>query len=176
MTESDPFAPAMQALAVKLKKAEEAVRRDKQLINALCVAAGRDELYPDASEPTGPSVGAMRSDQFYGKKLAKATREFLDMRQVANLGPASVTEIFDALKRGGYKFEASSDDNAKRGLRQSLTKNSHTFHRIPGGEFGLIDWYPEEKRRRSRRVGEDKPQAEDTEPDGDEFEEDNGGD
>jgi hypothetical protein len=62
------------------------------------------------------------------------------------MGPATVKEIYDALKAGGYKFETKNDANAMRNLRISLTKNTSIFHKLPGGEFGLNEWYPKLKK------------------------------
>lgn len=68
------------------------------------------------------------------------------MRRTANLGPATVGEIYDALLAGGYNFESKDTANGKRGLRVSLTKNSSIFHRLPDGKtFGLASWYPKIK-------------------------------
>jgi hypothetical protein len=53
-----------------------------------------------------------------------------------------VDEIHQALLAGGYKFEAATEEIAKRGLRISLTKNSHSFHKLPSGLYGLREWYP----------------------------------
>jgi hypothetical protein len=35
--------------------------------------------------------------------------------------------------------------NAKRGLRDALSKNTSTFHRI-GDAYGLVEWYPKPPR------------------------------
>lgn len=106
--------------------------------------------------PEGVAINAIRNDQFYGQPLATAIREFLQMRKAAGGGAASVKEIYDALVRGGFKFEARDDVNAQRGLRQSLTKNSITFHKLPNGNYGLLEWYPNAKPARPDRDEEDE--------------------
>lgn len=58
---------------------------------------------------------------------------YLAMRRASNSGAATVREIFNALKGGGFAFQAKEDANAQRGLRKSLTKNSATFHKLPVG-------------------------------------------
>jgi hypothetical protein len=70
------------------------------------------------------------------------------MRRALKQGPAGLSDIYSALVRGGYKFETKNEENAKRGLRQSLTKNVAQFHKLPNGMFGLTEWYPKVGRRR----------------------------
>lgn len=131
-----------------LKEQEEAVRGTKRTINSLLAMAGRDHLYSEAEIAARGegSLADIRGDKWYGQPLAKAVREYLAMRRAANLGPATIAEIHDALAQGGFVFEAKTEDYAKRGLRQSLSKNTSTFHKLPGtGKFGLTAWYPNAK-------------------------------
>lgn len=93
---------------------------------------------------------SIRSDQFYGQPLAAAIRTILEMRRKQERGPATVNEIYGALIEGGFAFDTRNDENAKRGLRVSLTKNSVTFHKLPNGKYGLLDWYPGAKTKRPR--------------------------
>lgn len=76
----------------------------------------------------------------------------LERRQTANLGPATVGDIYDALVAGGYKFEAKNDDYAKRGLYQALTKNVAMFHRLPNNMYGLLAWYPNVKAQKVKKA------------------------
>jgi DNA-directed RNA polymerase delta subunit len=69
----------------------------------------------------------------------------LERRQIANVGPATVNEIYDSLVAGGYNFQTKNDDYAKRNLYTTLTKNSSVFHRLPNGLWGLLEWYPDAK-------------------------------
>lgn len=139
------FDPAIQRLVDDIQKDEETLLSKKRMVNQLCEYAKRPPLYPDAESGQKATVSAIRTDQFYGKPLATAIREYLEMRRASNMGAAAVREIFDALKTGGFKFEAKDETNAMRGLRQSLTKNSVTFHKLPNGSYGLREWYPNVK-------------------------------
>jgi hypothetical protein len=67
------------------------------------------------------------------------------MRKAANLGAASVADIFSTVRKGGFKFDAKDDENAKNTIRMSLRKNSSIFHKLPNGEYGLLTWYPNAK-------------------------------
>lgn len=118
------------------------VRETKRMINRLCKKAGLDERYPDANDE-GPVLGAtrIRSDLFYGKTLAAAAKEYLNMRKARHQGAATINEIYGVLQEGGYKFEAKNDNNAKRSMRITLTK-SDDFHKLPNGTYGLSEWYP----------------------------------
>jgi hypothetical protein len=101
------------------------------------------------------SLGALRADQFYGRVLTTAAREYLEMRNSANLGPATPREIFSALSDGGFKFETKNEDNAITNIRATLRKNSSIFHRLPNNEYGLLSWYPNAKAVREDE--EDEP-------------------
>ena len=77
--------------------------------------------------------------------LATAVRTILEMRRANNLGAALNNEIYDALIAGGYQFNTKSEDVARSSLRNSLAKNTVTFHKLPNGRFGLATWYPNVK-------------------------------
>jgi len=144
--------PAIAILQEELVEQERTVLETKKLINNLCKRAGLEELYTNIeNSDSGSSLGNIGRDQFYGKALATAIREYLEMRKAARKGPATVNEIYQALVRGGYKFNAKNKVNAKRSLYISLGKNTTTFHRLPTSSgvaddevvFGLLSWYPE---------------------------------
>lgn len=126
----------------------------KRLANMLCEQYEMPPAYSDMELSDKPSgVGAIKRDQFYGKPLASATRQYLEMRSASNLGAASLDEIFQALRQGGFVFEGKNDGIKRRGLSISLAKNTATFHRIPDTEvFGLASWYPN-KARLNGKVG-----------------------
>ena len=123
------------------KLAEVAKTRDT--INRVSELAGLPIPYPQVAEPERAS-GPMRPDQFYGQQLHRAMRSFLEKRQ--HQGPATVNEIHSALVAGGYQFEVANDENAKRIIRITLTKNSGVFHKLPNGSYGLLGWYPNVKK------------------------------
>src|SRR5262249_13053740 len=87
-------------------------------------------------------TGQLNGDEYYGKPLTGAVRIILEARRAVGRGPATIAEIYEQMLAGGYRFNAKSDENAKRALRIALVKASHTFHRIPSsGKFGLLEWY-----------------------------------
>ena len=138
-------------LQEELREQERTVTETKRLINQLCKRAGMPPMYTDAElqARSGPGL-SIRSDQFYGQGLSTAIREILDMRKALNRGAATLNEIYDALMEGGYKFDTKNEDNSKRGLRISLTKNTSIFHKLPNGKFGLLEWYPNAKAAKKR--------------------------
>ncbi len=139
---------AIEEIVAEIGTMEAAVRDKKRTVNTLCGVAGREEMYtldtPEAALPT-----RVRPDQFYGQPLASAVRTILEMRRQQNLGAATVNEVFDALTAGGYQFNTKSDDVARQSLRNSLSKNTVTFHKLPNGRFGLLGWYPNVKPAKS---------------------------
>jgi len=125
---------------------------DQRMVNRLCEKVGLPLRYPEAETAGMGRTRSIRRDQFHKKPLATAVREYLTIRgrsDQGGLGAATVNEIFDALISGGYTPETDDEDNAKRGLRIALTKNSVTFYRVPGGPsgdtYGLLEWYPNAK-------------------------------
>lgn len=151
-------------LQAKLKAQEDEVIKTKQLINLLCEHTGLPPIYADSALAPASSGVSIRADEFYGQPLATAIRSILEKRKLADRGPATPREIYDALVEGGYKFDTDSEPNRLIGVRVSLRKSSAIFHRLPDGKrYGLLEWYPKEANRRSRtKTDEDLFEAADT--------------
>ncbi len=150
MTEAqNEFLPAISRLVSDIDRRDAETWELKRTVNKLCAFAGLPPKYPDSGpDGSGGSRGPLKADQFYGKPLATAVREYMDMRGAPSSGgqgAATVKDIFLALKEGGFAFDTKNDDNAMRGLRISLAKNTTTFHKLPNGQFGLLSWYPNAK-------------------------------
>jgi hypothetical protein len=155
---------AIEELVAEIATAESSIRDKKKTVNTLCGVAGRDDLYVlDTAEVAVPT--RIRPDQFYGQALATAVRTILEMRKAQNLGAATVKEIFEALTAGGYTFNTKSDDVAHASLRNSLSKNTTTFHKLPNGRFGMLSWYPNARPARAASSNGGTTDADDiTEP------------
>jgi hypothetical protein len=132
-----------------LRALEQQVKQQKLLINGLHRMAGLPEAFAEADIAETCSTGGIRSDQFYGQPLATVVRTILDLRKAGNLGAASVAEIYSAMVQGGYRFETENEENRKRALRISLSKNP-IFHKLQNGRYGLRQWYPAIKEGRSQ--------------------------
>jgi hypothetical protein len=159
---SDAFAPAIAALQGELADVERKARELKSTINVLCKHAGQPELYPNIeAEQSGATVTSIKADTFYGKVIGTAAREYLEMRKVANLGPATPREIYDALVQGGYQFETKNEQVALVSLRSNLRKNSRTFHKLPNGQYGLLAWYPNAKPAKATANDQDEDEEAD---------------
>jgi len=141
---NDDILGTIEVLSNKVGIKEEEANKLKKLVNELRVEAGVALRYPDISDSSA-GVSALRSDQFYGQTLTAAIRNYLERRKVANLGAASVGEIYAAIRDGGYKFDTKSEDNAKTSVGNALRKTSSIFHRLPNGQYGLLAWYPNAK-------------------------------
>ena len=149
---------AISVLQNRIRSKEEDVIRLKRTVNEICSDAGEEPPYPNVgSADLQADLGSLRSDLFYGQTISGAAKVYLEMRKSAGLGSASVNEIYAALKKGGFPFEAKDDENAKNGLRISLRKNSGVFHRLPqSGDYGLLVWYDKPKKNGD---GEDEPRG-----------------
>jgi hypothetical protein len=158
----EEFRPAIEALQKDLADQEAKVSDTKRMINRLCEVAGAPPMYADVGQASQPTLASIRGDTFYGKVITTAAREYLEMRRAANLGPATPRDIYEALVKGGFKFDTTIEANAITGVRGTLRKNSSIFHKLPNGEYGLLSWYPRAKAARPAQSAED-PSAEDSE-------------
>lgn len=135
-----------------LKSKVDEVRQIKRMINDLCRMASLPLRYAVEEESDGMGqLGSIKPDSFYGRPLATVIREYLQMRRGSGQSAATVNEIHEALKLGGYEFETKDEDNAKRGLRASLSKNP-IFHQLPNGQYGLSEWYPKAKKKQQEEA------------------------
>lgn len=171
---SSEYDPALEALERKLNESEQAARGYRVAINALLELKGLKPRFPPdgsgggtgGSGGGGGGVGAgpltIKSDAFFGKRLSTAMREYLQMRRGRGDGqPATPREIFDALKAGGYKFEAKNDEIALVSIRAMLRKNTPTFVKVGEGRYGLVAWYPEMRKPKGATPGREAATADD---------------
>jgi hypothetical protein len=161
----NPFQPAIDELEKDLIEAERHVNTLVSAINVLRAKSGLPprspnsvsggDIRPGVSAPTesGPIVSHIKHDTFFGKRMGTAAREFLEMRKSQGQGPAKTREIFDALKAGGFQFNTRDDSIAVVSLRNTITKNSVMFQKLPNGTFGLRAWYPNAKQDKPQKIG-----------------------
>jgi hypothetical protein len=155
---------AIDEIVADIGRLEAQIREKKTTVNTLCAVAGRENMYA-LGEPEQAVPGRIRADQFYGQPLASAVRAILEMRKQQNLGAATNNEIYDALIAGGYQFNTKSDDVARASLRNSLSKNTVTFHKLPNGRFGLLSWYPNAKTTKTSAASAIEEEEEEEEDD-----------
>ena len=147
--------PAIEALKGDVGALEAKLSEAKAMTNRMCDLAGVPHVYADVGSPARSGVGTtIQADQFYGKSLGTAAREYLEIRKAAGLGPAAPREIYEALAQGGAQFETKNEENAITGVRGMLRKNSSIFHRLPNNQYGLLVWYPNAK---AAKAEEDEP-------------------
>jgi len=138
----------IEMLQGQIQKAELEIGEKRRTVNSLCAAISRPPVYADGEPSFGKSL-SIRSDEFYGKPLATAVRAILEKRAAAGLGSASVYEIYDRMVEGGFRFGTKNEGHARRALAISMAKNTTTFHRLPNGDFGLTEWYPEASKEKN---------------------------
>jgi len=133
---SDRLNAAIAELEEHLSEQQTEVADTKKMINALRKRMNLEPLYTDVSVE---GTGSIRPDQYYGKPLATAASDFLERRKRA----CSADEILKGLLEGGFDFDAIEwkEKDRLRLLSSSLAKNNTKFHRLPQGQFGLLDWY-----------------------------------
>jgi hypothetical protein len=135
----------IEELRLKITEKENKLIEMKKTVNQLCILSEISPIYIGEAEPEKISMGLLRGDEYYMQPIARVIGWILEKRKVSGAGPAIVQEIYNAMKAGGYKFDAKDDENAMRGISISMSKNVVKFHKLPSGKFGLTEWYPELK-------------------------------
>ncbi len=154
---------AIDALEVRLGELERKANGLIEVINDLRKEDGLGPRPPfggGGGDSTRSGAGShtitqIKPDTFYGKKLQTAVREYLEMRKLQNLGPATPREIYDAITSGGFKFEAKDATTAMIGMRALLRKRTAFFHRLPNNSYGLTSWYPDLKKPKSGEAAQE---------------------
>jgi hypothetical protein len=165
---TEHFQQSIDALTAKIEQEEQTFLRSlirrKILVNELCAEAGVPARFPDvnvganldtsldpvrltASATVSPGV---KSDEFFGKSLSGSIKRVLELRKGAGQGPATVEEIYRVLMQGGYSFPSRSPEPNIQGLTVSIGKNSAMFVKLPNGQIGLKEWYPQAQRLKLR--------------------------
>lgn len=158
---SEAVLQTIELVRAQVGALEQDLAEKKRMVNSLCKLINQPPFYSHVDEVTEQTAG-IRNDEFYGQPLASVVRSILVKRKAASSGAATVGEIYAAMCQGNFNFETDVAENAKRNLRISLTKNSTLFHKLPNGRYGLREWYPNLKERRSngdraRPGAEDEP-------------------
>jgi hypothetical protein len=148
---SDKLSAAIEELQLQLQAELQRAAETKKTINALCRRMGKPALYEDVDiESSASWTGQIKPDQFYGKGLHTAAREYLEMRRSA----CEAGDVLRGMEQGGFDFKSMDWKDEKSRLRNlaiNLAKNTAVFHRLPNGTFGLLSWYPEVMNRKSER-------------------------
>lgn len=134
----------IDGLLAKIEELEKPTLPLKHAVNALCASSGLDPHFTELGSAVGnPANGlSLKSDQFFNRPLASCVGEYMELRKQRGLdGPSTVEEIFSALNKGGYRFETTGEDNTKRAIKISLSKNTAQFVKIGEDTFGLKKWY-----------------------------------
>lgn len=165
------FRPALDALEGELTDLKRKSNEIKAAINTLCRNAGVSPHYSDeeiAGSNQDQAFLEIKPDTFYGKKMSRAAREYLEMRRARGQGPAKPREVYDALVEGGLQFTGKDMNLRLTVLRSAMRKNSQTFHRLPNGSYGLLKWYPDAKPSKDNGLGYTQEDEEDISENSDE--------
>lgn len=159
---------AIEELERKLEGIMRQASDIKKAINQLLALDDQPIRYEDTDAQIKDKV-SIAPDQFFGKPLATAVRDFLNLRGQA----VPLTEIHKVLKQGGFQF-TENEKLQLRGLSISLSKNSQTFVFIKGSNaYGLREWYPDlkEKGEQKKKVKEVEEQEGNEKPENNNGEE-----
>jgi hypothetical protein len=128
-------------LESRLKELDTEAQRIKTAINCLCEVMGRAPMYDEVVQNNKKS-SRTRPDEYYGRPLATVITEVFEKRKAAELGAATLDEIYNELIAGGCKFTGKNDGIKKRGLAISMSKNPKFHHLLSNDTWGLTEWYP----------------------------------
>lgn len=151
---------AIDELVSEVAAKEAEIAPLKLAANTLARKAGITEPFQNVTftgVPTPSRTNSLvwRKDHFYNRSLAGSVTEILEARKSHGIdGPASIDDLYDCLKGGGFRFTGTSgDENTKRAIKITLTKNTTQFSKIDEDHFGLKKWYgPARQIRKSNGV------------------------
>jgi hypothetical protein len=132
---SEKLEGAIEEVEGQIRELESKVLEHKKAVNILCGLMGREPKYSiEVREDVNTTV-AVSGDAYYGKETSEVIADILRRRKRANKGPATVADIFEAMKEGGFHFEASNDANRNLHLARkepALPQIAHRCLRIGG--------------------------------------------
>ncbi len=138
------FMAAVEEIQKEIEALQVAIHKKKQAINVMYDSMGEQPPYEIEGE--SPVSLTIRPDQFYGKAFATAASSYLKIKNQA----CYAQEIMDGLLRGGFDFPWKDEDQL-RNVAISLAKNTQVFHKLPNSTFGLLEWYPDLKKKKLAR-------------------------
>lgn len=140
---------AIESLYSEMNSLNIRMTEIKRSINSLSNLIGKPAPFNDTEFSSIAITSNMRPDQFFGKGLATAVKEYLKMKGRA----LTVQEIYEGLKSGGFEFTGSKEEKIQmRNLAISLSKNSNDFVYVKSSNaYGLWEFYPEKKREREKK-------------------------
>jgi len=147
---------AVEALTAELQTILQKAANLKRTINELSTLIGETPPYSDVDSGMITGILHIQPDQFFGKALTTAMKEYLKMKGRA----ATAEEIYAALRDGGFEF--TGDEKFQlRGVAVSLGKNRRDFVFVKSSNsYGLWEFYPEKAREREKASIEETEEIE----------------
>jgi hypothetical protein len=143
---------AISSLYAELGSVEARSLEIKKMINNLSAMLGESLPFSNVETTVGFGNQSIKPDQFFGKGLSTAVKEYLKMKNQA----CTAQEIFDALRAGGFEFSKDWGEKFQlRNLTISLSKNRNDFVFVKSSNaYGLWEFYPDKKRERQKIKGQ----------------------
>lgn len=146
--------PMVKALTKELEDILSRAAEIKKFINDTYVYRGASPPYTDVDYiPAGGTLN-LAHDQYFGKGLATAGKEFLQAKGRA----APADEVFEAFNKGGFEWPTIWKERDRlKNLAISLSKNRYDFVIVrtsKGQAYGLYEFYPEKMKERERKKQE----------------------
>jgi hypothetical protein len=140
---------AIDSLYIEMENLNKRISEIKKNVNSLSALMGKDQPFTDSELLSVNLSTSIRPDQFFGKGLATAVKEYLRMRGQS----VSAKEIYEGLKSGGFEFTGNKNESIQfRNLAISLGKNTNDFVYVKSSNsYGLWEFYPERKREKEKR-------------------------
>lgn len=107
------------------------------------------------SEGAAPLPAHIESDTFFGMSMLEASKKYLAMSKKKQ----SIGQIADALNAGGLTHASKNFAATLSSILAREFREGGAIVRVSRGEWGLAEWYPGMRKRRSDQAG-DKAQQE----------------
>jgi hypothetical protein len=149
----------LEELVAEIDTVEREQVKRRILANGLCERMGEEPRYPDVEPKATSGAFGIPSDLYYTKPLATSARDVLQRRKSVGLGAMPLDDLYAMMVRGGFKFDAKNDGNAKRALSTALSKNP-VFTKLPNDDIGLTEWYDLPARAKTKATKTEQAQTE----------------
>jgi len=148
---TDRLIEAYKTVLADLEERRTAIDREIEAVKSAMGRASGEPITSGSSVTNGAEPTKIETDTFFGMTVGKAARKYLRM-----MGKKQhVRDITDALKRGGVK----TNEESVSALLRRRADNKGDVVNLGRGEWGLTEWYPSAKRRKTTKQQAEEPET-----------------
>lgn len=139
----------VERLQEQIKVSAEKIKSLKIAINTIYETEGEEAPYTDIETESFIGGRAIRKDQFFGRSVNGAAKDFLRMQRRA----CTAKEILEGILKGGFEppDQWGKENQWLRSLAIYLAKNTNDFVYVKNSDaYGLREFYPEYEKKRAQ--------------------------